>query len=132
MHTLLLLTFSPYRIMVTHSLVNLPDMDEILWIESGNRVERGTYEQLMAKKTSFAQFVETVSEKGAQLKEIENSGNTAKEDSKRTQSDDGHKRNGVNWKEEANSEGGRMIKEEKMKEGGVGFKIYFQYLKAMG
>ena len=45
------------RILVTHAISFLPDMDEIVVMKDGKISEIGNYEQLMANRGAFAEFL---------------------------------------------------------------------------
>ena len=45
------------RILVTHAISFLPEMDEIVVMKDGKISEIGNYEQLMANRGAFAEFL---------------------------------------------------------------------------
>lgn len=45
------------RILVTHKISVLPQVDEIIVINNGGITERGSYQELLAKKGDFAEFL---------------------------------------------------------------------------
>ena len=45
------------RILVTHSIGFLPEVDEIVVMREGKISEMGSYERLMANKGAFAEFL---------------------------------------------------------------------------
>lgn len=45
------------RILVTHGITYLPEVDNIIVIKDGEITERGTYKQLLEKKGAFAEFL---------------------------------------------------------------------------
>ncbi|CAH0389150.1 unnamed protein product [Bemisia tabaci] len=47
------------RVLVTHGLTYLPDVDEIYVLKNGMISEKGTYKQLIDKKGAFAEFIQT-------------------------------------------------------------------------
>ncbi|XP_064101349.1 multidrug resistance-associated protein 1-like [Macrobrachium nipponense] len=51
------LTKSKTRILITHAIWVLPQMDEIFVVEDGRVVERGTYNKLLSEGGKFAQFL---------------------------------------------------------------------------
>lgn len=50
---------SKTRILVTHQLSVLPNVDSIIVLKEGRVVEMGTFKDLMERKGEFAQFLET-------------------------------------------------------------------------
>ncbi|XP_068990929.1 multidrug resistance-associated protein 1 isoform X6 [Neodiprion pinetum] len=45
------------RVLVTHGITYLPEVDDIIVIKNGEVTERGTYKQLLEKKGAFAEFL---------------------------------------------------------------------------
>lgn len=45
------------RILVTHSITYLPEVDNIIVLNDGEITESGTYKQLLEKKGAFAEFL---------------------------------------------------------------------------
>ncbi|XP_046739580.1 multidrug resistance-associated protein 1 isoform X8 [Diprion similis] len=45
------------RVLVTHGITYLPEVDNIIVIKNGEVTERGTYKQLLEKKGAFAEFL---------------------------------------------------------------------------
>lgn len=54
-----LLLFLQTRLLVTHSIHFLPQVDEIVVLENGTILEKGSYSSLLAKKGSFAKNLKT-------------------------------------------------------------------------
>lgn len=45
------------RVLVTHSITYLPEVDNIIVLHDGEITESGTYKQLLEKKGAFAEFL---------------------------------------------------------------------------
>jgi energy-coupling factor transporter ATP-binding protein EcfA2 len=48
---------SQTRVLVTHGITYLPDVDMIVVLKDGEVTEMGTYKQLLEKKGAFAEFL---------------------------------------------------------------------------
>jgi ATP-binding cassette subfamily C (CFTR/MRP) protein 1 len=48
---------SQTRVLVTHGITFLPDVDMIVVLKDGEVTEMGTYKQLLEKKGAFAEFL---------------------------------------------------------------------------
>ncbi|KAI6039823.1 ABC transporter [Pisolithus marmoratus] len=100
------------RILVTHALHFLPEVDFIYTVVDGRIAERGTYHELMANEGAFAEFIrefgskEDPTAKSAEIKEV--------------QVEASAKRDAVKGK--------GMVQEEERSIGAVRWRIYRQYL----
>ncbi|KAI6165735.1 ABC transporter [Pisolithus thermaeus] len=102
------------RILVTHALHFLPEVDYIYTMINGQIAESGTYHELMANEGAFARFVrEFGSKEGPSAKS---------EDAKDEHSEKLEKKDAVKSK--------GMMKEEERNTGAVRWQIYQQYLSA--
>lgn len=52
-----LLTSDQTRLLVTHAVTFLPRVDEVVVMEGGRVVEKGSYADLVAKQGDFANYV---------------------------------------------------------------------------
>lgn len=59
------------RILVTHAITYLPEVDLILVLKDGRISESGTYKQLLAQKGAFADFLEQYLQEVGDDEEIE-------------------------------------------------------------
>ncbi len=144
---------SKTRIFATHAISFLPEVDEILVMKDGQIVERGSYQELLAQKGKFAEYlVEEIKESaGDDDKEVENLENldlqtlndTVKrqlskqtsvisngtENRERRES----KANAAQGKPEAKADDDKdkQYAAEKMETGKVSLKVYAYYAKAM-
>ena len=63
------------RVLVTHGIHFLPDVDEILVMKNGRISERGSYQELLERKAAFSEFLvehlsDNTKEKGEELEEV--------------------------------------------------------------
>lgn len=54
-----LVFFSQTRLLVTHGIHFLPQVDEIVVLGNGTILEKGSYSSLLAKKGLFAKYLKT-------------------------------------------------------------------------
>lgn len=64
-----LLLFFQTRLLVTHSIHFLPQVDEIVVLGNGTILEKGSYSTLLAKKGSFAKILKTFTEQTGPVEE---------------------------------------------------------------
>ncbi|KAI1309356.1 Multidrug resistance-associated protein 1 [Halotydeus destructor] len=112
------------RILVTNKLSVLPHLDEIFFLKDGIISERGTYDELCAKGSHFAQFVNQF--------EVERHGQLSDE---RLRSVSNSSRSSISEVKLDNSINtgrgdGKLIEAEKMEAGSVRGKVYSHYIKA--
>lgn len=103
------------RILVTHALHFLPEVDYIYTLVDGRIAERGTYTELMANDGAFSKFVsEFGSKEDSTKKEVKEAEGEEIEDKKI--------QNG--------SAGKAMMQEEERNTGAIKWEVYQEYLKA--
>lgn len=54
---MLIMASDQTRLLVTHAVTFLPRVDEVVVMEGGRVVEKGSYAELVAKQGDFANFV---------------------------------------------------------------------------
>lgn len=60
------------RVLVTHGITYLPEVDNIFVLKDGEVSEEGTYKELLAKKGAFAEFlIQHISEVGEDLEDLD-------------------------------------------------------------
>ena len=150
------------RVLVTHGVSFLPEVDKILVMKDGTITETGSYEELLAQKGAFAEFlVQYLSEKKeeeldpeteSELEEIQKNLEkhlgkknlerqlsktktaTAISDLARYKSDTSKNRVvSISEEEEQGTRVGQnLIETEKAEVGGVSWKVYSYYAKSVG
>lgn len=124
------------RVLVTHGIHFLPQVDQIIVIKDGRISECGTYSELQENSGAFAEFLQTYAS-------ANNSGNssgdaTKPSNIKRTistiseESKDVEKASEKAEKKTEDDETGKMIDEEKSETGRVKFSVLLAYLKSVG
>lgn len=74
------------RILVTHGISFLPKVDQIIVLRDGQIAEQGTYEQLLAQKGDFADFlIEQLSNQEMQETDNDNNESTVAEETLKAQ-----------------------------------------------
>ncbi|XP_023083270.1 multidrug resistance-associated protein 1-like isoform X2 [Piliocolobus tephrosceles] len=113
------------RILVTHNLTLLPQMDLIVVMESGRIAQMGTYQELLSKTRNLTNLHQVISEeeKAHALKQVSAVNS-------RTRSKDKI----LEQKPRPSLDQGKQfsMKKEKIPVGGVKFSIILQYLQAFG
>lgn len=104
------------RILVTHALHFLPEVDYIYTLVDGKIAERGTFDALMASDGAFREFIE---EFGSQQ---DNSSKNVGEKVETVPNDKKEQNIGVKGK--------TMMQEEERNTGAIPFKVYREYLSA--
>lgn len=109
------------RILVTHAINFLPQVDQIIVMKEGQIAERGTYQELLDKKGPFSEFLSqhsrtTESTESEQVNDASND-----EDSKLARTD-----------QEKPSIIEKQYKVEKMETGKVNWRVYTYYISNMG
>ncbi|KAG1773522.1 ABC transporter [Suillus occidentalis] len=103
------------RILVTHALHFLPEVDYIYTLVDGRIAERGTYTELMANDGAFSKFVsEFGSKEDSTKKEVRAAEDEEIEDKKI----------------QKGSAGKAMMQEEERNTGAIKWEVYQEYLKA--
>ena len=119
-------------VLVTHALHLLPQVDQILCLENGSIVERGSYAELMAANGSFArlstEFGRVVDDAGVEAEaDVEAEG--GKKDALKKADDDKAMAIGLGAKAEKAKDKGLMQKDERTI-GAVGGKVYLGFARA--
>lgn len=104
------------RILVTHALHFLPEVDYIYALDDGKIAERGTFDALMAGDGAFCKFIEEFGSK----EDNRNEGAGEKIEIVR---DDKQER-------KVSIKGKGIMQEEERNTGAIPFKVYRQYLSA--
>ena len=149
------------RVLVTHAVTFLPQVDQIVVLRGGKVSEVGTYKELLAQKGDFAEFLvqylseEAQTEEGADLDSIKremeaqlskdevvrltkaaSSESLSKEDSKRGSITSPRKAEKSQKDEAGPKTGGggahQQYKEETTGTGSVNWRVYLIYFRAMG
>lgn len=107
------------RILVTHAVYLLPQVDYICTVVDGRIAERGTYEELLANEGAFARFAR---EFGAKEEEEEEEEEAIEEE--------GPVVGGEKRMKKAVSSNSPLMQVEERNTGAVNNKIYKEYLKA--
>jgi len=103
------------RILVTHALHFLPEVDYIYTLVDGRIAERGTYTELMANDGAFSKFVAEFGSKEDPTKKDEKVVEDAEPEEKRTQK---------------GTAGKAMMQEEERNTGAIKWEVYREYLSA--
>ncbi|KAG2035930.1 ABC transporter [Suillus americanus] len=103
------------RILVTHALHFLPEVDYIYTLVDGRVAERGTYAELMANDGAFSKFVSEFGSKEDSTKKEEKVAEGAEIEDKKTQK---------------GSAGKAMMQEEERNTGAIKWDVYREYLTA--
>uniref|UniRef100_A0A8C9LAD4 Uncharacterized protein n=1 Tax=Pavo cristatus TaxID=9049 RepID=A0A8C9LAD4_PAVCR len=108
------------RILVTHSISFLPQVDNIVVLVAGAVSEHGSYSTLLANRGAFAQFLNSYGsqEEGAAEETTAGTGNSTTSVKKA--------------QEEPVKKGQKLIEKEAVETGRVKFSMYLQYLRAVG
>ncbi|KAI1319685.1 Multidrug resistance-associated protein 1 [Mortierella claussenii] len=128
------------RLLITHGIHHLAEVDQIVVIKEGVIAEQGKYEDLMAAKTLFFQLMDEYSlkerthqERGAS-KGMERDGTVKEGVATLEEEADVHGKAGVgSGVAEAlasDDDNAELIMKEEAAQGGVGWRVYMQYCKA--
>lgn len=107
------------RVLVTHALHFLPQVDYIYTVFDGKIAERGTYPELMAKEGAFARFIREFGAKEEEKEKEEESVEEVASDEKKAEK-----------KPKKGVAGPGMMQAEERNVGAVAGTIYKEYLKA--
>lgn len=110
------------RVLVTHALHFLPQVDYIYTMTDGRIGEHGTYADLMAAEGDFARFVNEFGSKESELEKEEE----AAEDEK----DDNAKDEKAVAAMKKRKQGAAMMQAEERNTGAVSKEVYVEYLRA--
>ena len=114
------------RIMVTHALQYLPDVDRIIFMEKGKIIMEGTYNNLIEKNEKFRNFV-AEENKNNKIKESLHDSYMSIEKLESLRQESIEIRNKKSIVEQ-----GKLHKKEKRSKGNIDFSIYKAYLGAGG
>eukprot|EP01090_Pellita_catalonica_P003045 TRINITY_DN12673_c0_g1_i1.p1 TRINITY_DN12673_c0_g1~~TRINITY_DN12673_c0_g1_i1.p1 ORF type:complete len:852 (+),score=181.61 TRINITY_DN12673_c0_g1_i1:353-2557(+) len=120
------------RILVTHQLQHLNDVDHILVLKDGQIAESGSFDELMAAKGEFEAMIRThVSER--KQKQAEDSDTEALSDGATTDAE-GHPKSAAAAAaaKEEKAKAGKLVSIEEREEGSVSWQVYFKYITAIG
>ena len=117
------------KILVTHALHFLPQVDYIYTIADGQVKERGTYIELMANRGVFSKFVKEFGSK-QQGKEDEDADEVVGEVEAEKEEKGGKSLNTVAALKEQYEKGKTIMQEEERSIGAVNWKVYKSYLAA--
>ncbi|XP_014250192.1 multidrug resistance-associated protein 1-like [Cimex lectularius] len=127
------------RLLVTHSITFLPEVDFIIVLKDGSVSETGTYRELLDKKGAFSEFLTTHTqdidknkgrdEEMASASQMELSRQISVSSSMRRRKPSTHSSLGSVSSEEFDD---KLIEEEKTEEGSVKWQVYRHYFKSSG
>ncbi|KAG0238515.1 Multidrug resistance-associated protein 1 [Actinomortierella wolfii] len=123
------------RLLVTHGIHHLEQVDNIVLVKNGEISENGKYEDLMAAKNGFYQLIKEYSVNEGRKKdkkdEASSSASTidAGDDSTEGGGSDEREKDDEKAKEGENDKA-NLVEKEKMEEGSVSWSVYNIYLKA--
>lgn len=140
------------RVLVTHGIGYLPQVDDIIVLKDGKVTEQGTYQELLQKKGAFAEFlVEYMTEQEddlgedlkQQLQEVVSDKDLSKalsrinsvegKDKERSLSvSNSEKMNSKKPGKEEEKAGTKLIVTEKAETGRVSYSVYWWYMKNLG
>ncbi|XP_067942300.1 multidrug resistance-associated protein 1-like [Watersipora subatra] len=128
------------RLMVTHGLHWLPQVDEIYVMDTGRLTEHGSYKSLISRDGVFAKLLKEYSEEASEKSKPEGQGKLQKdltqrkcEQLERAANNKNMQGETVGAKEEVTSGGSDLYDEqEQVATGNVTWSIYWVYLKALG
>uniref|UniRef100_A0A663MBB2 ATP binding cassette subfamily C member 2 n=1 Tax=Athene cunicularia TaxID=194338 RepID=A0A663MBB2_ATHCN len=122
------------RILVTHSISFLPQVDNIVVLVAGAVSEHGSYSTLLANRGAFAQFLNLY---GSQEEDASDKNTTGTGNTMGLLQLEGLKSSTNSWKkaqEESHKKlkGEQLIEKEAVETGKVKFSMYLRYLHAVG
>lgn len=140
------------RVLVTHGIGYLPQVDDIIVLKGGKVTEQGTYQELLQKKGAFAEFlVEYMTEQEddlgedlkQQLQEVVSEKDLSRalsrinsvegKDKERSLSvSNSEKMSSKNPGKEKEKAGTKLIVTEKAETGRVSYSVYWWYMKNLG
>lgn len=112
------------RVLVTHALHFLPQVDHIITISEGKIVEQGTYTELIARHGAFADLVAEFGNNEEETRQMEEAKEKAAVEGRPDEKQQAKKKDGAPKKAH------KLMQEEERATGAVGFKVYKQYLQA--
>ncbi|KAK2551420.1 Multidrug resistance-associated protein 1 [Acropora cervicornis] len=114
------------RILVTHTLQILPQMDQIIILKDGRISESGTYNELLEHSGAFAEFLENYPSKECLQKS-----SVSENPIRSPQSSDSESGRPASLTE-VDDEIGKTIDDENMETGMVKFSVFNSYLRSIG
>ena len=142
------------RVLVTHGIGYLPQVDDIIVLKDGRISEQGTYQELLKKKGDFADFLleymteqeddlneefkqQLMQEVGAEhvsaVKQSEMGISETRLKEKNSQIDSVAEKNAGNQSKDTTQKAGtKLIETEKAEVGRVSYSVYFWYMKNLG
>ncbi|XP_078381051.1 multidrug resistance-associated protein 1-like isoform X2 [Oculina patagonica] len=123
------------RLLVTHGIHFLPQMDQIIVLKDGRISECGTYSELLANSGAFAEFLQTYGSENHSSNSPENEESSVRNISRSistfTNAEEVQK-DAKDTKTIDDDETGKMIEEERSETGRVKFSVFISYLKSVG
>ena len=115
------------RILITHKIPLLKDVDRIIVLKDGQISEQGSYDELIEAKGEFSEILNTYINEEKKEESLEQSINEKKleESLKRSLRRDPSVK-------QADKDKGRLIEEEKQEVGSVKWTVYRDFFKSMG
>lgn len=113
---------SKTRVLVTHSVTFLPQVDWIVVLEGGEIREQGTYDQLMMANGGFSAFLKKHRVGDGNSKSFEQSGDEANVEGEDIE----------NKKVEDDEQKARLIEEENIFVGKIGWRVYYEFFRRVG
>ncbi|KAF9484351.1 ABC transporter [Pholiota conissans] len=117
------------RILVTHALHFLPQVDYIYVIANGSIAEQGTYHELMSRGGEFSAFITEFGSKEAEKKE-ENEEKDAEEDIAEQSADAAKLKKEKEEKMKKAVAGAHLMQSEERNTGAISMQVYKDYMKA--
>lgn len=112
------------RVLITNSLSFLPEVDSIIVVKDGRIHETGTYEELMADKGDFADFIREFST-------TDNKEGNGPLLNRQESAISQRMSRSASLEKETETEKTKLIETEKTETGKVKFSIYVQYFRAL-
>ncbi|KAF9367792.1 hypothetical protein CPB97_005320, partial [Podila verticillata] len=123
------------RVLVTHGINHLEQVDHILVIKDGQVSEKGHYQTLMKAKQSFYQLIKefSVSHRNKKNKKKENKTTDSSTPSSSSTSVNGDESGTIVAEDEVKKEGGsgELVEDEEVSDSLVSWKTFISYCKLM-
>ena len=141
------------RVLVTHGIGYLPQVDDIIVLKDGRISEQGTYQELLKKKGDFAEFLleymtaqeddlneefkqqilqEVTGEEDLAIQKSRASVSGSKLKPKPSQNDGQAEESATKTPKKEEKSGTKLIEAEKAEVGRVSYSVYFWYMKNLG
>ncbi|KAF9933077.1 hypothetical protein FBU30_006578 [Linnemannia zychae] len=118
------------RILVTHAIHHLEQVDQIVVIKDGKISETGQYDSLMAAKDSFYQLISDYSVNQGKKRKEKKTGEKTSDDQEEEDDDSTQDGDEKEPKAAADAKNDKLVSEEKMAQGSVSWGVYNAYAKA--